>query len=228
MLCVKCVLFYMNIVVLGPPGSGKGTQAELLAKKYNLEHIDMGKYLREVAKLNTPLGRKIHEIINVQRLPVDADILKKVLHVKIQDIPREQGIVFDGVPRKKDQLKYFEEAMKEFGRKVDAVVYINISEDESIDRVSRRWTCKKNEHVLIMGKDIQSDKDKCPICGSEIFQRMDQTIEATKKRYGWFREETLPVIEYFRKKGILIEVDGAPTIEEVQNDILNKLKGIPG
>jgi len=217
----------MNIIVLGPPGSGKGTQAEMLARKYNLEHVDMGKYLREVAKLDTPLGKKIHEIINVQRMPVDADILEKVLRVKIQDVPQEQGIVFDGVPRKRDQLEYFEKEVQRFGRKIDALIYINLPEEESVKRISHRWTCKKNEHVLIMGKDIQGENDKCPICGSEIFQRMDQTVEATKKRYGWFKGETLPIMDFYKEKGLLIEIDGAPSIEEVSKNILKKLKTIP-
>ena len=152
--------------------------------------------------LDTPLGKEINEIINIQGKLVDDKILKKVLHVKLGDIPREQGIIFDGVPRREDQLRYFEEAMQEFGRKIDAVIDINLPEEESIKRISKRWICRKNEHVLIMGKDIQSENEKCPVCGSEIFQRIDDTPERIKTRLGIYYKDTKAVIDYYREKRI--------------------------
>jgi len=214
----------MNLIILGPQGSGKGTQAEMLAKKYDLEHIEMGKFLREVAKLNTPLGKEIHQTINIEGRLVDDKILKKVLHVKLQDMPREKGIIFDGVPRREDQLRYFEEAMQEFGREIDAVIDIDLSEEEAIRRISKRRICKKNEHVLILGKDIESESDKCPICQSDIFQRIDDTPERIKTRLGIYRKDTKAVVDYYRQKGILIETDGKPSIEEVSRDILEKIE----
>jgi len=214
----------VNIIILGPQGSGKGTQAERLAKKFNLEHIDMGKFLREVAKTNTKLGKEIHEIINIQGKLVSDKILKKVLHIKLADLPREQGIIFDGVPRRQDQLEYFEDAMKESGRKIDAVINVDIPEDESVKRISKRWVCQKNQHVMIMGKDIKSQEDKCPICGSEIFQRIDDTPERVKTRLGIYRKDTKAVIEYYKKKGLLIEVDGRPSIKDVSKNILAEVE----
>ena len=215
----------MNLIVLGPQGSGKGTQAKMLAEKFGLEHIEMGKFLREVAKTDTDLGKEIHEIINLQGKLVDDRILKKVLHIKFQDLPREQGIIFDGVPRREDQLRYFEEALREFGRKIDMVININIPEKESIERLSKRWVCK-NEHILIMGKDVTGEKDKCPICGNDIFQRIDDTPERIKTRLGIYCKDTKEVLDYYEKKGILIEIDGTPSIEKVFESILEKLKTI--
>jgi adenylate kinase len=212
----------MNIIVLGPQGSGKGTQAKMLAEKFGLEHIEMGKFLREVAKTDTELGKKIHEIINIQGKLVDDKILKKVLHIKLQDLPREQGIIFDGVPRREDQLRYFEEALQEFGRKIDTVININIPEEESIERLSKRRVCKK-EHILIMGKDMAGEKDKCPVCGSDIFQRIDDTPERIKTRLGIYYKDTKGVIDYYKEKGLLVEVDGTPSIEKVFEEIINKL-----
>jgi len=214
----------MNFIVLGPQGSGKGTQAEILAKKYNLEHIEMGKFLREVAKTNTDLGRKVHEIINVRKELVDDKILKKVLHIKLADIPREQGIVFDGVPRRQDQKEYLENALREFGRKIDAVILVNIPEEESVKRISRRWICEKNQHPLIMGVDVQSEKDRCPFDGSKIFQRLDDTPEGARKRLRVYQEETVPVIEDFRRRGLLIKIDGTPKIEEVSQKIFSEIE----
>ncbi len=214
----------MNIIILGPQGSGKGTQAEMLAKKYNLEHIEMGKFLRDVAKLATPLGKEIHEIINIQGKLVDDKILKKVLHVKLGDVPREQGIVFDGVPRREDQLRYFEDAIREFGRKIDVAININLPEEEAIKRISKRWVCKKNQHSLIMGKDVKSEKDKCPMDGSEIFQRIDDTPERIKTRLGIYHKDTKAVVDYYKDKGLLVEIDGQPSIEEVNKKIIQNIE----
>ena len=213
----------MNIIVLGPQGSGKGTQAKMLAEKFGLEHVEMGKFLREVAKTDTELGKKIHEIINIQGKLVNDKILKKVLHIKLADMPREQGIIFDGVPRRQDQLEYFEDAMQEFGRKIDTVLNINIPEEESIGRLSKRWVCKK-EHILIMGKDIKSEDEKCPVCGSDISQRIDDTPERIKTRLGIYYEDTKGVIDFYRQKGIEVEIDGTSSIEEVQKSILAELE----
>src|SRR4030042_5445733 len=102
-------LLTMNIIVLGPQGSGKGTQAEMLATKYNLEHIDMGKSLREVAKQDTPLGREIYRIQNVTHTLVPSDILRKVLDIKLPAMFREQGVLIEGAPRTSDQREYVEE-----------------------------------------------------------------------------------------------------------------------
>ncbi|HLM84515.1 MAG TPA: nucleoside monophosphate kinase [Candidatus Bathyarchaeia archaeon] len=218
----------MNLIVLGPQGSGKGTQAEMLAKKYNLEHIDMGKSLREVAKQDTPLGKEIYHIQNVTNTLVPSRILREVLHLKINSIPREQGILFEGVPRTSDQQGYLEEEIQNSGRKIDNVVFISIPEEETMKRIGKRWICKKNQHMLIMGKDIRSEHDKCPIDGSEIFQRIDDTPAGIKKRLQVNREETIPVVEDYRKRGLLIEIDGTPSIEKVSKNIIAELekKGI--
>lgn len=215
----------MNLIVLGPQGSGKGTQAEMLAKKYNLEHIDMGKFLREVAKQDTPLGKEIYHIQNVTNTLVPSRILREVLQMKLNSYPREQGVLFEGVPRTLDQQEYLEAEVRESGRKIDAVVFINIPEEESIKRISKRWTCKKG-HPLIIGKDIQSEKEKCPIDGSEIFQRIDDSPEGIRKRLEVYKNETMPVIENFREWGLLIEIDGSASIEEVNRNILKKIEKI--
>lgn len=214
----------MNIIILGPQGSGKGTQAELLAKKYSLEHIDMGKTLREIAKLDTPIGKEVYRIQNVTKTLVPSRILREVLEIKLNSLPRELGVLFEGVPRTVDQAEYFEKSLLESGRKIDAVVYINISEEESLKRISKRWTCKKCGLPLVMGANIKTQKDKCPKCGGEVYQRIDDTPDGVKKRLEVFRKETLPVIEYFRKKGLVVEVDGRPSIEEVSEDILKKIE----
>lgn len=213
----------MNLVILGPQGSGKGTQAEKLAQRFSLEHIDMGKFLREVAKMDTPLGKEVYQIQNVTKTLAPSRILEKVFAVKLGSLPRERGIVFDGFPRKFDQMQYFEKTLIRFGRHIDKVVFINLSEEESIKRISKRRMCEKCRRILILGKDVKDDDEKCPDCGGEITRRIDDSEEGIKKRLRIFREETLPVVEYYKNKGKLIEIDGDKTIDKVFEEILRKL-----
>jgi len=214
----------MNLIVLGPQGSGKGTQADLLSKEFDLEHIDMGGTLRQAAKMDTPLGREIYRIQNVTKTLVPSDILKKVLHLKFASLNREKGILIDGAPRTMDQVEYVESALQEFGRKISKVAFIDISEKESIERISKRWLCKNCKKGLIMGIDVKSQGDKCPECSGEIMQRIDDTEEGVKKRLEVFRKETLPVIEYFEKKGNLARINGEQSIEKVFEDVKKYIK----
>lgn len=213
----------MNIIVLGKPGSGKGVQSEILAQKFNLEHIDMGQTLREFSQKEDAIGQEIYDIQNVKKTLVPSRILREVLHLKIGSFRSEQGIVFDGVPRTLDQEQYLAEALQEFGRKVDKVFFIDISEPESINRISRRWNCDRCKKILIMGKDIQKETDRCPFCQGEITRRIDDTPEGIKKRLKVFQKETVPVLEKFKKRGILIELNGEKTITEVSREILQHM-----
>jgi adenylate kinase len=213
----------MNLIILGPQGSGKGTQAEKLAQKFNLEHIDMGKFLREVAKMDTPLGKEVYEIQNVTKTLVPSRILEEVFTVKLGSMPREQDIVFDGFPRTMDQTQYLEKNLREFGRKIDKVVYVKISKEEAVKRISKRWLCEKCKSVMIMGKDINNVDDICTKCGGRIIQRIDDTQEGIFKRLKVYEGETIPVIEYFKDKGMLIEINGEQTKEGVFQEILGKI-----
>ncbi len=213
----------MNIIIFGPQGSGKGTQAEKLAERLDAEHIDMGKFLREVAKMPTPLGQEVWQIQNVTKTLVPARILEEVFTIKLNSLPREKSIVFDGFPRNADQTQYFEKAMSEFGRQTDAAILINLSEEESLKRISKRLLCSKCKKVFIMGKDIQSVEEKCSECGGKIIQRTDDTKEGIITRLKVFKEETLPVVEYYKDQQKLIEISGNQSIEAVFDDILDKL-----
>lgn len=217
-------LCFMNIIILGPQGSGKGTQAELLAQKYDLEHIDIGGTLRQIAKMETPLGKKIYTIQNISKSLVPNEILKKILRLKIASLNREKGVVLDGVPRTLEQARFLEDLLFEFGRIIDRVFLIKVSTAESLNRIAKRWNCRQCKSILIMGKDIENNKDKCPKCGGEIYQREDDTPEGVKKRLEIFEQETMPVAEYFRQKGKLIEVNGEKSVQEVFSEIMKCLE----
>jgi len=214
----------MNLVILGPQGCGKGTQAELLSKKYNLEHIDVGRALRKMAQQETELGKKIYEIQNIQKALVPSDILHEVMHLELNSLPETKGAIVDGAPRTTDQIGYIEKVLPETGRKIDKVIFIDIPKAESIKRISKRFLCENCRKHFIMGQDIQSPKDKCPVCGGKIIQRADDTPEGMEKRLEIFAHETLPVIEHFRQTDKLVEVDGMQPIDRVFSNILDNLK----
>ena len=125
-----------------------------------------------------------------------------------------------------DQAEYFDKAVSESGRKIDKVIYVNISEEETVKRISKRWICEKCKKVLIKGKDIKSEKESCPDCQGKIIQRIDDTPEVIRKRLKVFQNETIPVIEHYKKQEKLTEVNGEQTIEKVFEGILAKLKDI--
>jgi adenylate kinase len=216
----------MNIIILGKAGSGKGVQSEILAKKFGLEHIDMGQTLREFSQKEGAISQEIYAIQNVKKTLVPSRILREVLHLKIGSFRSEQGIVFDGVPRTMDQEQYLEEALQEFGRRIDKVFFIDISEAESVRRISRRWNCAKCKKILIMGKDLKKETDLCPFCHGKISRRVDDTPEGIQKRLKVFQAETVPVLEYFRQKGILVELNGEKTIAEVSREILKQTQNL--
>lgn len=213
----------MNLVILGPQGCGKGTQAEKLVEKYGLYHIDMGKALREAAKEETELGQKLNEVINVRKELVSDDLVVSVLRRELEKVPAEQGIIFDGAPRRIEQVDEVEGLFKEFGRIFDKVIHVNISEKESIFRISKRYNCTKCAKGLILGKDFQNIGEACHYCDSPIEQRLDDTPDGVRKRLKIFHEETLPVIEYYRKEGKLIEVNGEQNPEKVLEEIIASL-----
>lgn len=213
----------MNIVILGQQGSGKGTQAERLAQKFDLEHIDMGKTLREVAIQDTPLGREIYKIQNVTNTLVPNRILRELLHLKLGSIPAKKGIIFDGVPRTLDQADDLEKALLEHGRKIDCVLFISIPEEETIKRISKRRICGNCKTILIMGKDVKNEDDPCTTCGGKISQREDDTAEGIKKRLEVFQQETVPVINYYKKNNILAEISGQQPIEKVFEAVVKNI-----
>jgi adenylate kinase len=213
----------MNIIIIGPQGSGKGTQAILLSEILNAVHIDLGKTLRRLAKENNPLGKELYEIVHVKKELVSDEIIEKILVEEFKKIPEEKGIILDGAPRRADQIEDVEQAFADAGRKIDKIIFINILEKESIERVSKRYSCSKCHKHFTLGENLGSPSELCPDCHSPVEQRKDDTKEGILKRLAIFKEQTIPVIEYFRKKNVLVEVNGMKSKVEVLDEIVEKL-----
>ena len=214
----------LNIIILGPQGSGKGTQAQLLAKKFNLEHLEIGDMLREIATRKNDFSKKVNQIINQQGKLVPTDWIIKMLKLRLQSMPLEQGIIFDGSPRRLVEAKKLEKMLNDLGRKINYVFFVKIGNKESIKRLAIRMTCDKCNQPFILGKDVKRGQKKCPLCGGPLYQRKDDTPEKVRRRLNIYKKETMPVIEYFREKGQSIEINGEQSIKKVREDILSHIK----
>ena len=210
---------------MGPQGSGKGTQARMLMEKYDLEIFETGAVLRDIAKQDTEIGGKINEIINIKGELVPWDFMKEeILGQKLDELDKDKGIIFDGTPRIMEEAEFWNKKLKEVGRNIDYVFYVDISKEESIKRISSRKLCKKSGHPLTVGKNITEGDKKCPICGSEIYRREDDTPEKVLNRLEWSEKLLSPVIEYYEKKNMLIKINGERGVGEVFEEIASCIK----
>jgi adenylate kinase len=209
---------------MGSQGSGKGTQAKMLIDEYDLQHLETGAILRKMAKEDTKLGHMIDTLINKNGEFVPWSIVREILDETIDGFDKERGVIFDGTPRRMEEVHYWEEKFQEIHSKFDFIFFIKLSEEESIRRISSRRLCQESGHPLIFGKDVMSEDDKCPVCGSAIYQREDDALSKVKKRLAWSKEILGPVIEHYRSHGMLTEIDGTGTIPEIFQEIRNHIE----
>jgi adenylate kinase len=214
-----------NFSLLGPPGSGKSTQAELLKKKFGLVHVDIGSELRAVAEQDTDLGHTIDEIIHHRGELVPDSIMEEIFRQAVARVPKNRGTILDGAPRYVSQIDELLRILEEHGRSIDKIIFIDISEEESVARISKRYLCFACHRSYILGKDITVNDVVCLDCGGRVGQRKDDTPEGVHKRFAVFQSETFPVIEYFEKKGLLLRVSGAQHPEAIFADIVLHIKG---
>jgi len=214
----------MEIVILGPQGSGKGTQSKLIVDNFDMTHIEMGLILRKLASEDSEIGKRVDETIHIKKELVSDEIVFSQLENATSKALKEKGVIFDGVPRRLAQVKGFEEMTKRYERIVDGVFYIKVPLEESIKRITKRYHCNDCDSRIVLGENIENPVDSCPKCGGTISQRSDDTPEGVKKRLDIFYKETIPVIEYYRKIGILFEIDGQGSPEEVYSRIEKEIK----
>jgi len=206
----------MNIILIGVQGSGKGTQAEHLSEHYKIPTLSVGELLRECAREGDPLCLKAKEYWVKGNLSPD-ELVNEILEKEISKEKYSKGIILDGYPRHLGQAK----ALEAFIR-VDRVVVLDIPDELGVRRISSRVQCRKCGRVF--GIDIPpKKKGVCDECGGEIYRREDDSPEKVKHRIELYHRESEPVIEYYRPRGIVVEVDASKPIKEVFNEIVNKL-----
>ena len=214
------------IILIGPPGSGKGTQGELLQKKFNFAYIGSGELLRMRKKKRDFTGKKIAQYIDKgKKVPVP--VIFKMWMDKFELFKKNskfKGVIIDGSPRSLQEAEMLDQALEWYNwSKNKKVLFIKISPKESIWRLTKRRVCKSCSRVIPYIGEYRKLK-KCDYCGGELISREDDELKGIKERLNWFKTDVSPVINYYRKKGELIEINGQQTIEDVFKEILKMLR----
>jgi len=212
----------MNLIFLGPPGSGKGTQAKLLSEKLGVLHLSTGDILREAVREGTPLGREAKRYMEEGKLVPD-EVVIGIVKEWLLSKGVERGVIYDGFPRTVAQAEALDRMMKELGQKIDWVIDIEVSEAEVLKRLSGRRTCKNcgaMYHLMFNPPRVDGICDKC---GGELYQRDDDKEETIKSRLKVYREQTEPLKDYYKKLGIIKSIAGEGGIEEIQKKILEAI-----
>lgn len=210
----------MNVILLGPQGSGKGTLAELIAKNFNLYHLEIGELLREAAKTD----HEIDEIVNKKGgLVPDETALLVVTRKVNQERPSRDGILFDGYPRSVEQYLLLKDWLGQVAKKVDKAILIKISHEESIRRLSGRRYCRKCDRIWNLVAFPKPPSQTTCICGGELYQREDDKPEVIKERLLLYEKITGPLIEMLDSEGKLIEVGGERPIDVIYEEIAKLL-----
>jgi adenylate kinase len=207
------------IVLLGPPGVGKGTQAKIIAEKTGLPHISSGDLFRENIKNATDLGKLAQSYMAKGELVPD-EVTIGMIRERLSHPDCKSGALLDGFPRTTVQAEALEKLLSEFGGKVNYVPYVTASEATLIERLSGRWTCKANGHVFHEKYNPPKMAGTCDLDGSELYQREDDKAETVTRRIQVYLAQTAPLIDYYRQRGILSEIDGAQPIDKVSADLL--------
>ena len=212
----------MRLVLLGPPGVGKGTQASAIVDKYKIPHISTGDIFRFNIKEGTELGMKAKEYMD-KGLLVPDDLVVSIVKDRLTEEDCKAGFLLDGFPRTIRQAEILDEELKAMNIELDKVINIYADKDILIERVVGRRICKvcgKGYHIKF---DPPKEENVCDLDGGELFQREDDTEETVSKRIEVYEEQTQPLIEYYEDKGIIVNVNGTQTIEKVSKDIFEAL-----
>ena len=211
----------MNLIILGSQGSGKGTQARVLAEKMGLYYFEMGGFLRDLSIHNS----QVADYVNRGILVPDDLFFMSMKELMEDKILKGKGMILDGFPRTQVQYKTLRNWFDENGLKIDKIILLEISNDEAVRRLSSRRTCEQCGALYnLVTSPIPADTEKCDKCGGGLLQRADDNSEAIKERLSEYRKNTLPLLEQARKDGVLVEINGDQPIEKVTSDVLANLK----
>jgi len=214
----------MNILFMGPPGAGKGTQAERIVAEFGIPHISTGDAFRLAMKEGTPLGLKAKEYVD-QGLLVPDDVTNGIVRERLQQDDCKNGFLLDGYPRTPAQAEALDGMLKETGRRIDHVISLVVDRELLLKRLTGRRICRScgaTYHILF---NPPKQEGVCSKCGGELYQRSDDTEEKVGTRLDEYLSKTEPLLRYYRDQGLLREVDGEQEIDEVTAQITSILKG---
>jgi adenylate kinase len=208
----------LNLVLMGPPGAGKGTQAERLVDDFDLPYYATGDILRAAVKEESELGREAKEYMDRGDLVPD-DVICRVIMEKVDDPEAEDGFLLDGFPRTTGQAEVLEDALDRRGRSLTAAILIEADDEVVLKRLSGRRICTKNGHVYHVETNPPKNEGVCDLDGSKLVQRDDDKPETVKKRLSVYHEQTEPLIELYEEKGLLRRFDGSRAPDDVHGHI---------
>ena len=213
----------MNLVMLGPPGAGKGTQAALLAGRLGSPHVATGDLFRAALKNETELGLTAKSYMERGELVPD-EVTIAMVRERLEESDCDGGVFLDGFPRTIEQAEALKGLLTEQGKTVDRALFIDADEDELVRRLSSRWTCRNCQAVYNVISNPPVEEGKCDICGGELYQRSDDVPETVRNRIRVYWQQTSPLIDYYRDEGLLITIKSEGGIERVQEKILEALR----
>jgi adenylate kinase len=208
----------LNLILMGPPGAGKGTQAERLVADFELPYYATGDILRQAVRDQTELGKQAKEYMDRGDLVPDEVICGAIME-RIDSSEADDGFLLDGFPRTVGQAEVLEEALDRRGRLLTAVLLIDVSDDEVVRRLSGRRICVKNQHVYHVEFDPPKREGACDQDGSRLIQRDDDKPETVQNRLSVYRQQTRPVVDLYEEKGLLRRFDGGRSPSEVHDHI---------
>jgi len=209
----------MNIVLIGAAGAGKGTQAQTLADSLGLAHVASGDMFRNAMQRRTALGVRAKEYVDRGELVPDEITVGMVID-RLAEEDAAQGVILDGFPRNVPQAEALDAALAENGSSVDQAIYLAVKPDELLRRLGGRWLCRNCQASYHEVFNPPKLPGKCDACGGELYQREDDNIETARRRLDVYFEQTTPIIDYYRERGVLHEVDGEQSIPAVREAML--------
>lgn len=212
----------MNLILLGPPGAGKGTQAVKIVEKYKVPHISTGDIFRANIKNGTELGKKAKEYMDKGELVPD-DLVCEIATSRLLEDDCKDGFLLDGFPRTVYQAEKLDEFLEKHGKKIDKVLDIAVEKEELMTRLTGRRVCKACGATYHVTNIPPKQEGICDKCGGELMQRADDTAETVENRIEVYNSQTMPLVEYYEKAGNIAHIDGAIGLENVFNHIVSVL-----
>jgi adenylate kinase len=213
----------MYIIMLGAPGAGKGTQADILYQEMDLPHIASGDLFRQALEERTEVGLLAKSYMDKGELVPDEITIKMILE-RINQPDCVSGCLFDGFPRTLHQAEVLDKALKEQGKSIDKAIYIEVPNEELIKRLSGRWLCRTCQTPYHKTSSPPKTPGKCDKCGGELYQRSDDREETVNERLNIFFAQTVPILDYYKKQNKLIRVNGNLGMQGVAREIISALK----
>ena len=213
----------MKLILLGPPGAGKGTQAKMLTEEYSIPQISTGDILRAAVKDGTAMGLKAKEYMNAGGLVPD-EVVVGIVRDRLQEADCNNGFILDGFPRTVAQADALQVSLLEMSKELDRVISLNVDAEALIERLTGRRTCKECGRGYHVTFDPSRQADVCDACSGALIQRDDDQEETIRKRLQVYAEQTSPLINYYRETGLLLELDGMQPISQVQEKMLSLLQ----